>query len=64
MISAILADEMLRPVYQPIFSLTTGELVGYEGLIRPTEAPRSPTRAHCSPPPNGRIGPSSSISPA
>jgi diguanylate cyclase (GGDEF)-like protein len=36
-ISAILADEMLRPVYQPIFSLTTGELVGYEGLIRPTE---------------------------
>ena len=27
----------LRPVYQPIFSLTTGEPIGYEGLIRPTE---------------------------
>ena len=36
-ISTILADEMLRPVYQPIFSLTTGEPVGYECLIRPTE---------------------------
>jgi EAL domain-containing protein (putative c-di-GMP-specific phosphodiesterase class I) len=24
-------------VYQPIFSMTTGEPIGYEGLIRPTE---------------------------
>ena len=36
-ISTIMADGMLRPVYQPIFSLTTGEPVGYECLIRPTE---------------------------
>jgi diguanylate cyclase (GGDEF)-like protein len=36
-ISAVLAGEMLRPVYQPIFSLTTGEPVGYEALIRPTD---------------------------
>ncbi|HEX6867724.1 MAG TPA: diguanylate cyclase, partial [Candidatus Limnocylindrales bacterium] len=36
-ISTILADRMLRPVYQPIFSLETGRPVGYEGLIRPTD---------------------------
>ena len=36
-ISTILADGMLRPVYQPIFSLVTGKPVGYEGLIRPTD---------------------------
>src|SRR3954469_3868665 len=36
-ISAVLADGMLRPVYQPIFSLTTGEPVGYEALIRLTD---------------------------
>jgi diguanylate cyclase (GGDEF)-like protein len=36
-IGTILDEGMLRPVYQPIFSLETGEPVGYEGLIRPTE---------------------------
>jgi diguanylate cyclase (GGDEF)-like protein len=36
-ISTILRHEMLRPVYQPIFSMATGEPVGYEGLIRPTD---------------------------
>jgi len=36
-IGTILVEGMLRPVYQPIFSLETGEPVGYEGLIRPSE---------------------------
>jgi len=26
----------LRAVYQPIFSLTTGDVIGFEGLVRPT----------------------------
>jgi diguanylate cyclase (GGDEF)-like protein len=34
----ILAEKSLRPVYQPIFSLKTGEPIGYEGLIRPTDS--------------------------
>ena len=33
-IGAVLAGGMLRPVYQPIFSLATGRPVGYESLIR------------------------------
>ena len=37
-LGTILAERSLRPVYQPIFSLTTGEPIGYEGLIRPTDA--------------------------
>jgi EAL domain-containing protein (putative c-di-GMP-specific phosphodiesterase class I) len=36
-LESILAKKSLRPVYQPIFSLTTGEPIGYEGLVRPTE---------------------------
>jgi len=36
-IEAILTSRALRPVYQPIFSLTTGQPVGYEGLVRPTD---------------------------
>jgi diguanylate cyclase (GGDEF)-like protein len=36
-LGAILAERSLRPVYQPIFSLETGEPVGYEGLVRPTD---------------------------
>jgi diguanylate cyclase (GGDEF)-like protein len=36
-IESILASRALRPVYQPIFSMTTGQPVGYEGLVRPTE---------------------------
>jgi diguanylate cyclase (GGDEF)-like protein len=36
-IGTILAGDMLRPVYQPIFSLETGKPIGYEGLIRPTD---------------------------
>jgi EAL domain-containing protein (putative c-di-GMP-specific phosphodiesterase class I) len=36
-LGTILSEKTLRPVYQPIFSMTTGEVTGYEGLIRPTE---------------------------
>jgi diguanylate cyclase (GGDEF)-like protein len=36
-IEAVLASRALRPVYQPIFSMTTGQPVGYEGLVRPTD---------------------------
>ncbi len=36
-IESILASRALRPVYQPIFSMTTGQPVGYEGLVRPTD---------------------------
>ena len=36
-IGTILAERMLRPVFQPIFSLETGVPVGYESLIRLTE---------------------------
>jgi len=36
-IGTIIAERMMRPVYQPIFSLKTGEPVGYESLIRLTD---------------------------
>jgi len=36
-IESILAQGLLRPVFQPIFSLVTGDPVGFEGLIRPTK---------------------------
>lgn len=36
-IGTMIAGAMLRPVYQPIFSLQSGEPIGYEGLIRPTD---------------------------
>jgi diguanylate cyclase (GGDEF)-like protein len=36
-VEAILATRAIRPVYQPIFSMTTGEPIGYEGLVRPTD---------------------------
>ena len=34
-IGTVLATRALRPVYQPIFSMTTGRPIGYEGLVRP-----------------------------
>ena len=37
-VATVLAKRALRPVYQPIFSLETGLPVGFEGLVRPTEA--------------------------
>jgi diguanylate cyclase (GGDEF)-like protein len=36
-IGTIIAGRMLRPVFQPIFSLETGAPVGYESLIRLTD---------------------------
>lgn len=36
-VGAVLATRALRPVYQPIFSMRTGEPIGYEGLVRPTD---------------------------
>lgn len=34
----VIARGQLRPVYQPVVELTTDRLLGYEGLIRPTES--------------------------
>ena len=36
-IGTIISTRALRPVYQPIFSMTTGEPIGYEGLVRPVD---------------------------
>jgi diguanylate cyclase (GGDEF)-like protein len=36
-VESIIATRALRPVYQPIFSMTTGAPVGFEGLVRPVE---------------------------
>ena len=36
-VDEVLASRALRPVYQPIFSLSTGKPIGYEGLVRPAE---------------------------
>ncbi len=33
----VIARGQLRPVYQPVVELTTDRVLGYEGLIRPTE---------------------------
>jgi EAL domain-containing protein (putative c-di-GMP-specific phosphodiesterase class I) len=34
-VASIAATRALLPVYQPIFSLTTGEVIGHEALVRP-----------------------------
>ncbi len=34
-IAEVIARNLLRPVFQPIVDLATGETLGYEGLIRP-----------------------------
>jgi diguanylate cyclase (GGDEF)-like protein len=36
-IGTILDRRLLSPVFQPIFSLSTGEPIGFEGLIRPID---------------------------
>jgi EAL domain-containing protein (putative c-di-GMP-specific phosphodiesterase class I) len=34
-IGTVLSTRALRPVYQPIFSMTAGRPIGFEGLVRP-----------------------------
>ena len=34
-VSAVATNRRLTPVYQPIYNLATGEVAGYEGLVRP-----------------------------
>jgi diguanylate cyclase (GGDEF)-like protein len=34
-VAAVADRRLLRPVYQPIFSLATGKPIGFEGLVRP-----------------------------
>jgi diguanylate cyclase (GGDEF)-like protein len=41
-VTAIIAERGLRPSYQPIFSLTTGDVVGFEGLVAPIDGSRFP----------------------
>ena len=36
-VGEVLATRALRPVYQPIFSLITGQPIGFEGLVRPAQ---------------------------
>jgi diguanylate cyclase (GGDEF)-like protein len=33
-VERVAAGDQLRPVYQPIFSLQTGQVIGFEGLVR------------------------------
>jgi diguanylate cyclase (GGDEF)-like protein len=35
-VGTVLATRALRPVYQPIFSMATGQAIGFEALVRPT----------------------------
>ena len=35
-LAEVIAEGLLRPVFQPVVDLTTGQTLGYEGLIRPT----------------------------
>lgn len=34
-VSRVASHDLLRPVYQPIYSLSTGDVIGFEGLVRP-----------------------------
>jgi diguanylate cyclase (GGDEF)-like protein len=36
-IASILASRAVRPVFQPIFSMETGQPMGFEGLVRPVD---------------------------
>jgi diguanylate cyclase (GGDEF)-like protein len=37
-LAQVVRERLLRPVFQPIVDMQSGEVVGYEGLIRPTPA--------------------------
>jgi diguanylate cyclase (GGDEF)-like protein len=44
-IERILSERAIEPVYQPVASLTTGRLMGYEALARFPDAPERPPSA-------------------
>jgi diguanylate cyclase (GGDEF)-like protein len=35
-VTRVASQDLLQAVYQPIYSLTTGQIVGFEGLVRPS----------------------------
>ena len=35
-VSRVASEDLLQAVYQPIYSLTTGQIIGFEGLVRPS----------------------------
>jgi diguanylate cyclase (GGDEF)-like protein len=35
-VSRVASHDLLQAVYQPIYSLTTGQIIGFEGLVRPS----------------------------
>jgi diguanylate cyclase (GGDEF)-like protein len=35
-VSRVASQDLLQAVYQPIYSLTTGQIIGFEGLVRPS----------------------------
>jgi diguanylate cyclase (GGDEF)-like protein len=37
-VSAVAANRALTPVYQPLYDIASGKVVGYEGLVRPSES--------------------------
>jgi diguanylate cyclase (GGDEF)-like protein len=41
-VARVASEGLLTPVFQPIYSLATGEPVGFEGLVRPTDGSTFP----------------------
>ena len=35
-VARVASQDLLQAVYQPIYSLTTGQIIGFEGLVRPS----------------------------
>jgi diguanylate cyclase len=35
-VTRVASQDLLQAVYQPIYSLTTGQIIGFEGLVRPS----------------------------
>jgi diguanylate cyclase (GGDEF)-like protein len=35
-VARVASEDLLQAVYQPIYSLTTGQIIGFEGLVRPS----------------------------
>ena len=36
-VDQVVAQRLLRPVYQPVFALADGSCIGFEGLVRPRD---------------------------